>query len=145
MQTSGLLEEWLIRAAFAVVPAAITAGLAWRRHRELLRRLEEHRRLLEAVLDQVRKDRDERTRSVAQEVVGPPTDPRLEETELREALGEAIMALPEREKLVVTLYYYEEVPLPEIARILGVSQATVSRLQQRALLRLKARLADEST
>jgi RNA polymerase sigma factor for flagellar operon FliA len=61
-------------------------------------------------------------------------------TELREALGEAIARLPEREKLVITLYYYEELTLREIGEVLGVTESRVSQLHTKAILRLKSRL-----
>ena len=48
---------------------------------------------------------------------------------------------PEREKLVVTLYYYEELTLREIGEVLGVTESRVSQLHTKAILRLKARLA----
>jgi len=65
----------------------------------------------------------------------------IEETEFKEMIGEAIAALPEREKLVVTLYYYEELTLREIGEVLGVTESRVSQLHTKAILRLKARLA----
>jgi RNA polymerase sigma factor for flagellar operon FliA len=65
----------------------------------------------------------------------------MDQTELREALGEAISRLPEREKLVVTLYYYEELTLREIGEVLGVTESRVSQLHTKAILRLKARLS----
>ena len=65
----------------------------------------------------------------------------LEQTELKEALGEAITHLPEREKLVVTLYYYEELTLREIGEVLGVTESRVSQLHTKAMLRLKAHLS----
>ncbi|MGH3005025.1 MAG: RNA polymerase sigma factor WhiG [Gaiellaceae bacterium] len=65
----------------------------------------------------------------------------MAQTELREALGEAIARLPEREKLVVTLYYYEELTLREIGEVLGVTESRVSQLHTKAILRLKARLS----
>ena len=65
----------------------------------------------------------------------------LDETEMREALADAIARLPEREKLVVTLYYYEELTLREIGEVLGVTESRVSQLHTKAILRLKARLA----
>ena len=65
----------------------------------------------------------------------------LSATEMREAIGEAIARLPEREKLVVTLYYYEELTLREIGEVLGVTESRVSQLHTKAILRLKARLA----
>jgi RNA polymerase sigma factor FliA len=72
---------------------------------------------------------------------GPDPEISLETTELKEALGEAIARLPEREKLVVTLYYYEELTLREIGEVLGVTESRVSQLHTKAVLRLKARLS----
>jgi RNA polymerase sigma factor for flagellar operon FliA len=65
----------------------------------------------------------------------------LSQTELKEAMADAIARLPEREKLVVTLYYYEELTLREIGEVLGVTESRVSQLHTKAVLRLKARLA----
>ena len=64
----------------------------------------------------------------------------LSHTELREAIADSIARLPEREKLVVTLYYYEELTLREIGEVLGVTESRVSQLHTKAILRLKARL-----
>ena len=72
---------------------------------------------------------------------GPDPQGALAQTEMKEALGEAIARLPEREKLVVTLYYYEELTLREIGEVLGVTESRVSQLHTKAILRLKARLA----
>jgi RNA polymerase sigma factor for flagellar operon FliA len=66
----------------------------------------------------------------------------METTELKELIGESISALPEREKLVITLYYYEELTLREIGDVLGVTESRVSQLHTKAILRLKARLAN---
>jgi RNA polymerase sigma factor for flagellar operon FliA len=65
----------------------------------------------------------------------------LSVTEQKEALADAIARLPEREKLVVTLYYYEELTLREIGEVLGVTESRVSQLHTKAILRLKSRLA----
>ena len=65
----------------------------------------------------------------------------FDETETRELLADAISRLPEREKLVVTLYYYEELTLREIGEVLGVTESRVSQLHTKAILRLKARLS----
>jgi RNA polymerase sigma factor for flagellar operon FliA len=65
----------------------------------------------------------------------------IERTELKELIGESIAALPEREKLVITLYYYEELTLREIGEVLGVTESRVSQLHTKAILRLKARLS----
>jgi RNA polymerase sigma factor for flagellar operon FliA len=65
----------------------------------------------------------------------------LSVTEQKEALADAIARLPEREKLVVTLYYYEELTLREIGEVLGVTESRVSQLHTKAILRLKAHIA----
>ncbi|MEI7760597.1 MAG: RNA polymerase sigma factor WhiG [Thermoleophilia bacterium] len=65
----------------------------------------------------------------------------LEQSEMSEALGDSIASLPEREKLVVTLYYYEELTLREIGEVLGVTESRVSQLHTKAVLRLKAHLS----
>jgi RNA polymerase sigma factor for flagellar operon FliA len=69
-------------------------------------------------------------------------DPSLEmtRTEVREALATAIGRLPERERTVITLYYYEELTLREIGEVLGVTESRVSQLHTKAILRLKAKL-----
>ena len=76
---------------------------------------------------------------------GPRPEAALDQTEMREALADAIARLPEREKLVVTLYYYEELTLREIGEVLGVTESRVSQLHTKAILRLKARLSGAST
>ncbi len=70
----------------------------------------------------------------------PEPQAAIAHTELRETLGVAIARLPDREKLVVTLYYYEELTLREIGEVLGVTESRVSQLHTKAILRLKARL-----
>ena len=76
---------------------------------------------------------------------GPEPQSALAETEMKEAIAEAIARLPEREKLVVTLYYYEELTLREIGEVLGVTESRVSQLHTKAVLRLKARLSGAAT
>jgi RNA polymerase sigma factor for flagellar operon FliA len=71
----------------------------------------------------------------------PDPQSTLSQTEMKEAIADAIARLPEREKLVVTLYYYEELTLREIGEVLGVTESRVSQLHTKAILRLKARLA----
>ena len=61
-------------------------------------------------------------------------------TEVREALAGAIGRLPDREKTVITLYYYDELTLREIGEVLGVTESRVSQLHTKAILRLKAKL-----
>lgn len=60
----------------------------------------------------------------------------------REALGEAIGALPEREQLVLSLYYEQELNLREIGAVLSVSESRVCQIHGQAMVRLRARLGD---
>lgn len=60
----------------------------------------------------------------------------------REQLAAAIDELPEREKLVLSLYYDEELNLKEIGEVLGVSESRVSQIHSQAALRLRARLSE---
>lgn len=69
----------------------------------------------------------------------------LTDAELREAIAGAIAGLPEREKIVVTLYYYEELTLREIGDVLGVTESRVSQLHTKAILRLRGHLAGGSS
>ncbi len=65
----------------------------------------------------------------------------LEEERFRAELTAAIGALPEREKLLRTLYYEEELSFREIAAVLGVSESRVCQLHSQAVARLRTRLA----
>lgn len=67
-----------------------------------------------------------------------------ERTEARRRLAEAIDALPEREKLVVALYYYNELTLKEIGRVIGVTEQRVSQIHTKAMLRLSHKLLRHS-
>ena len=59
-----------------------------------------------------------------------------------ESLAEAIAGLPEREQLVMSLYYDDEFNLREIGEVLGVSEARVCQIHGQALTRLRARMRD---
>jgi len=61
---------------------------------------------------------------------------------LKQSLARAITQLPEREQLVLALYYDEELNLKEIGQILGVSESRVSQIHSQAAARLRTRLAD---
>lgn len=63
---------------------------------------------------------------------------------LRHAMASAIDDLPERERLVLSLYYDEEMNLKEIGLVLGVSESRVSQIHSQAAIRLKKKLADWS-
>jgi RNA polymerase sigma factor for flagellar operon FliA len=65
--------------------------------------------------------------------------------ELRQRLTQAIEALPERERMVMTLFYYEEMAMKEIALMLGVIESRVSQIHASAVLHLRARLSSPKT
>jgi RNA polymerase sigma factor for flagellar operon FliA len=67
---------------------------------------------------------------------------KLMEKELREQLGEAVDSLNERERTVVSLYYYESLKLKEIADVLGVSESRVCQIHSSAILKMRKRMKD---
>jgi RNA polymerase sigma factor for flagellar operon FliA len=67
----------------------------------------------------------------------------VDQGELRDRIADAIAALPEREKLVIALYYYENLTLREIGEVLGVTESRVSQLHTKAVLRLRSKLGTE--
>jgi RNA polymerase sigma factor for flagellar operon FliA len=67
----------------------------------------------------------------------------FDHTELQEAIADTLSRLPEREKLVITLYYYEELTLREIGEVLGVTESRVSQMHTKAMLRLRSRFSRE--
>jgi RNA polymerase sigma factor FliA len=78
------------------------------------------------------------------DTISDPTaaDPQeaLDTSEVKDLLAEAIESLPEREQLVVALYYYENLTLREIGEVLGVTESRVSQLHTKAVMRLKGQL-----
>lgn len=63
-----------------------------------------------------------------------------ENKEIQQALGEAIEELSEREKIIITLYYYEGLTLKEIGKILGITESRVSQLRTKSIYYLKTAL-----
>lgn len=60
--------------------------------------------------------------------------------EMKRILKDAIGQLPEKEKLVVALYHYEELTLKEIGEVLGLTESRVSQIHSKAMLKLRAKL-----
>lgn len=65
----------------------------------------------------------------------------LQKTDLHGLVSNAIASLPERERMVMALYYAEELNLREIGAVLGVSESRVSQIHSQAVIRLQARLS----
>lgn len=74
------------------------------------------------------------------EDVAPASGDATEDAETREALMDAVDGLPERDRIIVALYYFEGLTLAEIGRVLRVTESRVSQLHTRATLALRARL-----
>ncbi|HRK03086.1 MAG TPA: sigma-70 family RNA polymerase sigma factor, partial [Oligoflexia bacterium] len=58
----------------------------------------------------------------------------------KKMVSEAIKDLPEKQRLVLSLYYYEDLNLKEIGRVLEVTESRVSQLHTQAIIRLKSKL-----
>ncbi|MBO0768943.1 MAG: RNA polymerase sigma factor WhiG [Solirubrobacterales bacterium] len=67
----------------------------------------------------------------------------VDQSELQDRISSAISALPDREQLVTSLYYYENLTLREIGEVLGVTESRVSQLHTKAVLRLRSKLSGE--
>lgn len=68
----------------------------------------------------------------------------FEGEEMKQILSQAIDKLSEREKIVVTLYYYEGMTLNEIGQVLGVTESRVCQMHTKAVMQLRGRLAESS-
>jgi RNA polymerase sigma factor for flagellar operon FliA len=67
----------------------------------------------------------------------------FETEETKYLLARAINTLPEREKIVVTLYYYEGLTLAEIGQVLGVTESRICQMHTKAVMQLRGKLADQ--
>jgi RNA polymerase sigma factor for flagellar operon FliA len=75
-----------------------------------------------------------------QDETAPDPQAALDTSDVKERLTEAIETLPERERLVIALYYFENLTLREIGDVLGVTESRVSQLHSKSVLRLRSRL-----
>jgi RNA polymerase sigma factor for flagellar operon FliA len=107
--------------------------------------IEEYHRMVESaassrVLSYEQLADDPERVSMLPDAPGDGPETMLEEDQFREALGAAIASLPERERLVLSLYYEQELNLREIGAILEVSESRVCQIHGQAVLRVRARL-----
>jgi RNA polymerase sigma factor for flagellar operon FliA len=111
---------------------------------ELHRRRSEISAALVVSLEDVVLNEDVEGLTVADRLPDPNSPDPISEAlfvECREILAEAIETLTEKERLVITLFYYEGLTAKEVAKVLGLSVARISQLHSKALLRLRARMA----
>jgi RNA polymerase sigma factor FliA len=66
----------------------------------------------------------------------------FESEEMRHVLADAINRMPDRERLVLTLYYYEGLTLAEIGAVLGVTESRVCQIHTKAIFQLRGRLSE---
>ena len=91
------------------------------------------------------KDGEGQTRlvdAVEDKVSLDPCD-RIDIEDLKEIMNGAILRLPPRERLVIALYYYEELTLKEIGSILNVSESRISQIHTKAIVRLRSKLRSQ--
>jgi RNA polymerase sigma factor FliA len=74
-----------------------------------------------------------------QDPSGVDPESEAQSSELKDRLADAIESLPERERLVIALYYYENLTLREIGEVLGVTESRVSQLHTKAVIGLRSR------
>jgi RNA polymerase sigma factor for flagellar operon FliA len=70
----------------------------------------------------------------------PEPSESIEYAELQKSLADAIQSLNDQEKMVITLYYYEELTSKEISKILELSEGRISQIHKKAVLKLKSKL-----
>jgi RNA polymerase sigma factor for flagellar operon FliA len=95
---------------------------------------------LVSLYDTGREDGEER--SLLECINSGEDDPArlLESQEVYEIVGQAIERLPEKERIVVSLYYYDEITMKEIGQVLSLTESRVSQIHTKAVLRLRAKL-----
>jgi RNA polymerase sigma factor for flagellar operon FliA len=89
------------------------------------------------------RDSDAKELKIIDTIEDPGSDNPLKElgfSEVKSILKEAIAALPEKEKLVVALYHYEELTLKEIGVVLDITESRVSQIHSKAILKLRSKL-----
>ncbi|WP_028585492.1 FliA/WhiG family RNA polymerase sigma factor [Desulfogranum mediterraneum] len=79
-----------------------------------------------------------------EDMAGPAPMERIEKEELSYLLADILEELSEKERLVIALYYYEELTQKEIAEVISVSEGRVSQLHSQALLKLKVKLLNSA-
>lgn len=108
-------------------------------HRQLLRSQQSQWQSLEAAEEEfsmLERLKDENLPELSQLV---------HQQEVQELLAQCIQRLPEKERLVLTLYYYEELTPQEIARVMNLSAARISQLHKKAIFRLRGMLGKKKS
>ncbi|SKA86498.1 RNA polymerase, sigma 28 subunit, SigD/FliA/WhiG [Caloramator quimbayensis] len=85
-------------------------------------------------------EEDIKLKSFVRDSTSPQPEKLVEEKEKNKVLKEAVKMLPEKDKLILQLYYFEKLTLKEIGKVLNISESRVSQLHSRAIIRLRENL-----
>jgi RNA polymerase sigma factor for flagellar operon FliA len=110
---------------------------------EFYRLLDHVRGAVLVSLDESRTGEEQEPSTLADQLAdphAPDQEARLEDDQTRHVILQTLDQLPEQERLVVALYYYEHLTLKEIGRTMGISESRVSQVHTRAMTRLRLRL-----
>ncbi|HEY4383942.1 MAG TPA: FliA/WhiG family RNA polymerase sigma factor [Ktedonobacteraceae bacterium] len=125
---------------------AAEMGVTAERYRQMLFEVSTTILSLDAPLSAIMLDDDYNSLGTLLEDRETPTPADLvERKELARALADAINNLPEREQLLLSLYYTEELTMKEISKIMGVSESRICQLHIQAILRLRGTLQEFRT
>lgn len=91
-------------------------------------------------LDEFTDNDETRAHPISAPLSGPEDE--VQDDNFQTALAQAIDSLPERERLLMSLYYNDELNLKEIGEILGVSESRVSQIHSQTVIRLRSKLQD---
>lgn len=113
-------------------------GITLNEYHEILRDISGHRLLS---FEEIALNEDVKVELALEDECDPSY--MLQADQTRQVVSMEIAGLPEREKLVLALYYHNELNLREIGEVLGVSESRVCQIHSQALIRLKARLSEK--
>lgn len=117
-------------------------GVSTDRYRQILLEMNSTVLSLDAPLGSPSQDDEVTSLSeLLEDQTAPGPVEQAEQQELTEVLGAAIKSLPEREKLLLALYYQQELTMKEISKILSVSESRVCQLHMQAVMRLRSSLS----
>ena len=91
-------------------------------------------------LEEFMEQNYERGLGIPSENIEDKPEDYVQNSELKQILAEAINKLPEKEKTVISFYYFEELTLKEISAIMNVTESRISQLHTKALLRMRGKL-----
>ncbi|MBA2677414.1 MAG: FliA/WhiG family RNA polymerase sigma factor [Ktedonobacteraceae bacterium] len=133
-----ILEQRLGRPA-TEEEAAIEVGVSIQRYRQMLREVGVTILSLDAPLKHVNQDDDANSLTdLLEDQSTPSPADQVEHQEDRLLLAAALDRLPERERILLSLYYHEELTMKEISTVMGISESRVCQLHMQAVMRLRA-------